>query len=582
MDPMNKEIKVGGFAAFIKDMFSKDSKTEVVAPKNAAKKNLIAALMTVVFAGVLYYLMLPVMNFKEIKMYLYFGIVVAAFPVFSYILHGAFLDEDKQNYVKRNSKPFIILILLLVLVVVGGLISSAVFFRAKSYSRIMSVQTGDFANDVNEIDFSSVPMLDEASAQKLGARQLGELSEYVSQYEDAQYYTQINYKDKPVRVTTLRYANIIKWLTNMKNGIPAYMIVDMTTQEVKVVKLQDGIKYSPSEHFNRLLKRHLRFSYPTYILDNPTFEIDDDGNPYWICSRLDKTVGLFGGDDVKGIVIVNAVTGETSYHDIEEVKTSEALRWIDRVYSSSLLVQQYNYYGEYSSGFWNSVLGQKNVKITTQGSNYLALNDDVYMYTGITSVTNDDSIIGFILCNQRTKETTYYKISGATEYSAMGSAEGKVQQYSYVATFPLLLNINGEPTFFMALKDSEGLVKMYSLVNVSQYQIVVTAPTLEECLEQYYAERSKVKVTNDDEKTAPEQNDEMASSGVVEEIRSAVLGGETFYYIKVEGDSHYYCIAASYSENVVILNKGDSVKILVNEKVDMDQKIIQASSIEIV
>ena len=581
MDPINKEIKVGGFSAFLKELFSGGERKEVTPPKNAAKKNIIAALLTIAFAAVLYYFMLPVMNFKEMRMYLYFGIVLAAFPVFSYILCGAFMDEESQQYVKRNSKPFIILIIVLVVAVIGGLISSAVFFRAKSYSRLMSVQTGDFATDVDEIDFSSVPMLDEASAQKLGARQLGELSEYVSQYEDAQYYTQINYKDKPVRVTTLKYANLIKWFTNTKYGIPAYMIVDMTTQEVKVVKLQDGIRYSPSEHFNRLLKRHLRFSYPTYILDNPTFEIDDDGNPYWICSRLDKTIGLFGGEDVKGIVIVDAVTGETSYHDIEEVKTSESLRWIDRVYSASLLVSQYNYYGEYSSGFWNSTLGQKNVKVTTQGSNYLALNDDVYMYTGITSVTNDDSIIGFILCNQRTKETTYYKISGATEYSAMGSAEGKVQQYSYVATFPLLLNINGEPTFFMALKDSEGLVKMYSLVNVSQYQIVVTAPTLEECLEQYYAERSKVKTPEESGDETAEKND-IEVGGTVEEIRSAVLGGETFYYIKVSGDERYYCIAASYSESVVILDKGDNVKIIVDENVDMGQKIVQAKDIEIV
>lgn len=577
MDPINKEINVGGFSARIKDFFSKGEHVEVTAPKNAAKKNIFAALLTIVFAGLLYYFMLPVMNFKEMKMYVYFVLVLLAFPVFSYVLCGAFIDEGNQNYVKRNSKPFIILVLALVLVVIGGLVSSAVFFRAKSYSRIMSVQTGDFANDVDEIDFSSVPMLDEASAQKLGARQLGELSEYVSQYEDAQYYTQINYKDKPVRVTTLRYANIIKWLTNTKDGIPAYMIVDMTTQEVKVVKLKDGIKYSPSEHFNRLLKRHLRFSYPTFILDEPTFEIDDDGNPYWICSRLDKTIGLFGGEDVKGIVIVDAVTGESSYHDIEEVKNDESLRWIDRVYSASLLVQQYNYYGEYSNGFWNSILGQKNVKVTTQGSNYLALNDDVYMYTGITSVTNDDSIIGFILCNQRTKETTYYKISGATEYSAMGSAEGKVQQYSYVATFPLLLNINGEPTFFMALKDSEGLVKMYSLVNVSQYQIVVTAPTLEECLEQYYAERSKVKTPDTTDK--PVEDNDIEVSGVIEEIRSAVLGGETFYYLKLTSDERYYCIAASYSENVVILNKGDSVTIKIDSNVDMGQKIVQAKEV---
>ena len=577
MDPINQEIKVGGVLGFLKGMFKKSEKKDIQTPKNAAKKNLICILLTLVLAGVLYYFMLPVMNFKETKMYLYFGIVAVSFPVFSYFAHGALIDENNKNYVDRNSKPFIFVIIALVVAVFVGLFTSAVFFRAKSYSKLMDVQSGDFANDVEECDFSNVPMLDKASAQKLGARQLGELSEYVSQYEDAQYYTQINYKDKPVRVTTLRYANIIKWLTNTKDGIPAYMVVDMTTQEVDVVKLKDGIRYSPAEHFNRLLKRHLRFEYPTYILDEPTFEIDDEGNPYWIAARLDKTIGLFGGEDVIGIVLVDAITGNTQYYDVDEVKTNDALKWIDIVYSSDLLVSQYNYYGEYSNGFWNSLLGQKNVKVTTQGYNYIALNDDVYMYTGVTSVTNDDSIIGFILCNQRTKETTYYKISGATEYSAMGSAEGKVQQYSYDATFPLLLNIHGEPTFFMSLKDTEGLVKMYSLVNVSQYQIVVTATTLDECLDQYNTERSKVKTGDDKQNEKFEDN---TVKGVVEDIRSAVKGGETYYYVKLVGSNTYYCISASTSEKAIILNKGDTVEFTVGASVDMTQQIVDAKGLK--
>lgn len=576
MDPINFNDRSGSIKTFMQNIFSKKEGEETV-PKNSVRKNIICILLTVILAAVLYYFMLPVMNFKEIKMYFYLGIVLAAYPVFLHIVSGALLDEGKKNYAKRRTKPFVILIFVLILTVVGGLFSSAIFFRAKSYSKLMDVQMGDFANDVDEIDFSSVPMLDKASAQKLGARQLGKLSEYVSQYEDAQYYTQINYKNVPVRVTTLRYANIIKWLTNVKEGIPAYMIVDMTTQEVEVVKLEEGIKYSPDEHFNRLLTRHLRFEYPTYIFDEPTFEIDDDGHPYWICARLDKTIGLFGGDDVIGIVIVDAVSGETEYYDIDTVKNDESLQWIDMVYSSNLLVEQYNYYGQYSRGFWNSVLGQKDVKITSEGYNYLALNNDVYMYTGVTSVTNDDSIIGFILCNQRTKETSFYKISGATEYSAMGSAEGKVQQYKYDATFPLLLNINNEPTFFMALKDSEGLVKMYSLVNVSQYQIVVTATTLEECLVSYNNERSKVTTDDTNEEN---QIKDIQITGVIEDIRTAVLGGESYYYFKFVGKDSYYCIAASSSQNAIILNKGETVTITISSNVNKDSDIVQAKAVE--
>ena len=575
---MNNSDRESIFSLLFQKFFKKTD-GEVTVPDKRGKKTVIGILLTLVFAFAAYYFMLPALNPKDIKLYIYLILVAISFPVFMSITTRAISKPEYQSYVKKQSKGIFIAIAVIVVVAIVGVICSAKFFRAKSYSKLMDVQTGTFATDVKETDFSSVPMLDEASAQKLGARQLGELSEYVSQYEDAQYYTQINFKDKPVRVTTLRYANIIKWITNTSKGIPAYMVVDMTTQEVKVIKLQNGIKYSPAEHFNRLLSRHLRFNYPTYLFDEPTFEIDDEGNPYWICARLDKTIGLFGGDDVTGLVIVDAITGDTEYHDINEVRTDKSLQWIDRVYSADLLVEQYNYFGKYSGGFWNSVLGQKDVKVTSSGNNYLALNDDVYMYTGVTSVTNDDSIIGFILCNQRTKDTTFYKISGATEYSAMGSAEGKVQQYSYEATFPLLLNINGEPTFFMALKDTEGLVKMYSLVNVSQYQIVVTANTLDECLSAYNKERANVKEDPNNQSSQTQIKDTTVS-GVIEDIRSAVMGGETYYYVKLQGSDIYYSISASKAKSAVILNVGDKVIFTVSSATDTTGEIVDAKGLE--
>ena len=578
MDPLKVDYSENFFSKGFAKFYNKDE--VVIPPPKAGKKIFINILLTLVFAAAAYYIMLPALNFQDIKLYVYLILVALSYTAFSFITSKALLHPEYQAYVRKQSMIPGIIVCVIVLVVVIGLASSAVFFRAKSYSNLMTVENGVFATDVEETDFSNVPMLDEASAQKLGARQLGELSEYVSQYEDAQYYTQINYKDVPVRVTTLKYANIIKWFTNMKYGIPAYMVVDMTTQEVDVVKLNEGIKYSPAEHFNRLLVRHLRFEYPTFIFDTPTFEIDEEGNPYWICPRIEKTIGLLGGDDVTGAVIVDAVTGETEYHSIDELKNDKSLQWIDRVYSANLLIEQYNYYGQYKSGFWNSILGQKDVKVTTQGNNYLAIDDDVYMYTGVTSVTNDDSIIGFILCNQRTKETTYYKISGATEYSAMGSAEGKVQQYSYDATFPLLLNINGEPTFFMSLKDSEGLVKMYSLVNVSQYQIVVTGTTLSECLEHYKQERGNVNISIDSESGTSNVVEDKTVSGVVEDIRSAVKGGETYYYIKLQNNETYYRISASASEKAVILNKGDSVVFTIAGTVDTEGEIVDAKNLQ--
>lgn len=570
------------------NIYNKDE--VVIPPENAGKKAVISAILSIIVGAIGYYIMLPAFNFKDIKLYFWLGLIAISYPVFSFITSKALMRPEYMPYVKKSSLiPGSIICLLVVLVVIGSLVSS-VFFRAKEFSQIITVEEGNFTEEFKELDFQSVPMLDEASAKNLGGKQLGELSEYVSQYVDNEDYTQINYNGKPVRVTTLKYANIIKWFTNRSQGIPAYMVVDMTTQKVDVVKLKDigmeNIKYSPAEHFGRLLARHLRFEYPTYLFsEQATFEIDDNGRPYWICPRMDFTIGLFGGEDVIGVVLVDATTGESKYYDIETAKADENLQWIDRIYSSKLISQQYDYFGQYKNGFFNSVLGQKDVKITTQGSNYIALNGDVYMYTGVTSVTADDSIIGFILSNQRTKETKFFKQSGATEYAAQQSAEGKVQQYGYNATFPLLMNVGNEPTFFMALKDNDGYVKMYSLVNVEQSQKAVAAEKLDDCLQQYYnemgidgdakAELDKQSVVIGGE-TEENKKDEIVAEGKITDIRSAVLDGNTYYYIKLDTYDAYFSISAKKANIAVVLNKGDTVKLTVKTT---EGDIVNASSL---
>ena len=236
-------------------------------------------------------------------------------------------------------------------------------------------------------------------------------------------------------------------------------MVDMTTQDTSLIRLENGIKYSESEYFMRNIRRKLRFEYPTKIFGDISFEIDDNGTPYWVASTVEYKIGLFSGEDIGGAVLFDAQTGESKYYDVADVPT-----WVDQVYESDMVLQQLVYNGKYRSGWLNSIFGQKGVLQPTDGYNYLAINDDVWLYTGITSVTSDESNVGFVLTNLRTKETRYYAVSGAEEYSAMSSAQGQVQHLGYRATFPLLLNVADRPTYFMALKDSAGLVKMYAFV----------------------------------------------------------------------------------------------------------------------
>ena len=522
-----------------------------------AARTAINLAVTLLFAAVYYYVALPAINFKTAEFYTFFVLLAVVYCVCAVITSG-FQGTGAKGYfkfVKKQCKvPFFLTVGLLAVALVGSIISWEVF-RAADYRDLLTVEEGDFAAEVEEISFDQIPMLDSASAKKLGNRKLGELADMVSQFEVADDYTQINYKGRPVRVTPLRYGDIIKWFNNRADGLPAYLVIDMVTQNVEVHRLEDGIRYTTAEHFGRNLYRYLRFHYPTYLFDEPAFEIDEQGNPYWVCPRISRTIGLFGGTDIIGAVLVDAVSGECTYYEVDDVP-----QWVDHVYTANLIIQQYDYHGTYVNGFLNSLFGQRDVTVTTDGYNYIAIGDDVYMYTGITSVVSDESNIGFILSNQRTKETHFYSVAGAEEYSAMDSAQGQVQQMKYEATFPLLLNISDQPTYFMALKDAAGLVKMYAMVNVSQYQIVATGNTVAECESNYRVMLARNNLISQED-TEVQPSDQQEVTGVIAEIRSAVIEGNTWYYLRLEQGDVYYAVSSADQRSAALLSVGDTVKV---------------------
>ena len=522
-----------------------------------AARTAINLAVTLLFAAVYYYVALPAINFKTAEFYTFFVLLAVVYCVCAVITSG-FQGTGAKGYfkfVKKQCKvPFFLTVGLLAVALVGSIISWEVF-RAADYRDLLAVEEGDFAAEVEEISFDQIPMLDSASAKKLGNRKLGELADMVSQFEVADDYTQINFKGRPVRVTPLRYGDIIKWFNNRADGLPAYLVIDMVTQNVEVHRLEDGIRYTTAEHFGRNLYRYLRFHYPTYLFDEPAFEIDEQGNPYWVCPRISRTIGLFGGTDIIGAVLVDAVSGECTYYEVDDVP-----QWVDHVYTANLIIQQYDYHGTYVNGFINSLFGQRDVTVTTDGYNYIAIGDDVYMYTGITSVVSDESNIGFILSNQRTKETHFYSVAGAEEYSAMDSAQGQVQQMKYEATFPLLLNISDQPTYFMALKDAAGLVKMYAMVNVSQYQIVATGNTVAECESNYRVMLARNNLISADD-TEVQPSDQQEVTGVIAEIRSAVIEGNTWYYLRLEQGDVYYAVSSADQRSAALLSVGDTVRV---------------------
>lgn len=513
------------------------------------KKKIAAGFAVVILAFLYYYFTLPAINIHESGFWFFLAaIVVVILAVYGIRKRFHSLGDVKENKVMKGG--ILVIAAIVVVYAIGSLLSSPIV-NANKYQQLATPEERDFTEDIEEISYNQIPLLDKDSAELLGNRKMGSMVDMVSQFEVSNIYSQINYQGQPYRVTPLVYASPIKWLTNQKEGIPAYIRIDMATQNTELVKLEKGIRYSESEYFNRNIYRHLRFNYPTYMFDQLSFEINDEGVPYWICPVKKFNIGLFGGQTIGKVVLCNAVTGET-----EEYKIEDCPQWVDRAYPADLLIQLYNYHGMLKNGFFNSILGQKGCLKTTDGYNYLALEDDVWVYTGITSVSGDRSNVGFVLMNQRTMETRYYSCAGAEEYSAMESAEGQVQNLKYTAAFPLLLNISGEPTYFMALKDGAGLVKKYAMVNIQKYQNVAIGDTVAECEKAYVKLLSANGISSEGGELTME-----TVSGKIKRVAQAVIDGNSHFYVVLENKDLVFDVPVTEYPEIVKYDVGDTLTI---------------------
>ena len=593
MDPIKVDFSDNGKKKNVKDI--------LIPPEKAGIKIVINIVVTLIVAAVAYYFMLPPMNLGSYDFYIYWAIVLGSYVASAYVTSGAFAKPEYMPYVRRQAIGPVAVGLVLALVLGIGYLVSSPFFRAKNYSEILTINSADFENSVSVIDsmsdFESVALIDKEAAQTLADKTLGDFAslDLESQFELlTQDSTQINYKGSPYRVYPLQYGDVFKWFFNSVTGgnyegIPGYVMVNMNTQQATLVTDYD-IKYSTAEHFNEYLERVIRFEYPTYIFGETSFEVDETGHPYWVVEHIEKTIGLVGGDDVAGIILVDAVTGESTYYTSEEFGSDNAeISWIDQAYDADLLVKQYNYFGTYANGFWNSLIGQSGVKKASSGYSFLAMGDDVYLYTGVTSVTSDDSILGFFFINQRTKEALFYTTTGATESAAQASAQGKVQDLGWKASFPILLNIDGQATYFMALKDDSNIVKSYAMVNVEQYNVVAIPANenvdLKGCLEEYISGLAQlspaviIEFDFDKEDVGTDTPDDTQNTvtGKVTDIRSAVISGNTYYYIELDNSGVYYYVAASVSNKVVLVNKGDVITVTTAAATDAD--LVAASGI---
>lgn len=448
---------------------------------------------------------------------------------------------------------------LIAFTLVFSFLSSEMLNAGRYRDQIQITSSSEFDEQFDAIQLNKIPLVDQNTAQQLGDKQIGRVQGLGSQFDINDEYILINQKDNVYRVSALEYQDSIKWFQNREKGIPGYIRVNVTdASDVKLIELDEGIKYAPSAFLNEDLMRHVRFKYRTEIFDATSFEIDDEGNPFYVISVIEPEIGWFGGWDTSSVITVDAVNGDVQKYAIEEMPA-----WVDRAQSARIAWYQIDNWGYYVNGWINTLFGQKDMIQTTDGFNYVSIDGQTHIFSGLTSVGADRSIVGFALINLRTKEASYIQIGGADEVSAMNSATGQIQHLNYESTFPVLLNVDGFPTYFMALKDYEGLVKLYAMVSVQDYAVVGVGASVEEARSTY------LKQLKDGGKIVDLPIDTFRAEGIVLDIKEVVLDGNSVYYLMLEGQSGLFMVSSKTSVEASLTKIGDNLALSYQKRSDL-------------
>ncbi len=524
------------------------------------KKNIIGIVILILFALLFNYFLLVPLNLRYMGLYFFIVLIVTFIIIFTnkslmnsadkLFVNGKLVFNRNNFMSTKGAKAILILWGFGILV---SIFSSPLIF-ADSYSKIIKTPNEvDFSTEFSNPNLNSIPIVDSEYARVLGDKKLGSESGLGSEFHVGKF-TDIVFQDKFYAVAPLEYNGFFKWLNNRSKGTPGYILIDKTNANVELVRSMNGenvsLKYVESAYLNQDLKRkaYLGMNFDNELI-GPFFELDEDGHPYFIYSKVKKTIGWSGGRDVYKVVVVDATSGKVTNYDL-----GNQPEWIDNVYTRELIVEQLHYYGRYKNGFLNSIFSQEGLLTTTQGTRHIYDKNKLSIYTGLTSVGIDESTVGMAFVNATNKDFSIYNLTGATEYAAMKSAEGKVQDLGYKAAFPIPVKVNDEGAYFITLKDNEGLIKQYAFVNINDYSIVVSSTNILDAYENYQNIMGYERLVDVD--------DALTVKTVVERVGSEVINGSTVYYIFVKIDEEMVILKANnISNELPLTNVGDEIEI---------------------
>ncbi|GAB1468103.1 hypothetical protein MASR2M64_08080 [Candidatus Cloacimonadota bacterium] len=486
---------------------------------------------------------------------------------------------------QKAVKYFIIVMALWLILV--PFFSSGIF-HAKSYRNLIGkVESTNFTELVSPVNLDQVPIIDRTFAASLAEKKLGE--DFALGSRVTLGYPTIQMVDKRLFwVVPLLHSGFFKWLTNMKDGTPGYIKVSATNpQDITFVRELNGrpIKniYQKNACFGQDLYRHLYMNgFSGVGLAGDTFEIDDNGEPYWTITTFTHKIGVQGAE-ATGLATVHAGTGAIKYYPLintpDGFSDANIPSWVDRVQPAYFVMPQLTWWGRYVRGFWNTMFGKRDMLMVTEGYNVIFGNDQrSYFYTGLSSVGSDESTVGFTLIDTKNKSTHLYLVSGATETAAMRSAEGKVQNFKYYATFPILVNMNGKATYFMTLKDSAGLVKMFCFVSVKDFSLVGVGETVKAARDNFQMAMAGSRIGTLEEGSVEKETME----GTIVRFGSDIKDGRTFYYFSLaEKPGIIYIATSNLSSYLPLTSSGDRVKIAFMRNADAEISLTELKNLSL-